>query len=210
MILSKKIVGTTAILLDSSDSYYSNNTWLYAKQILKLLKVRGKNKPKHIIKSMTNQPPAYDKFCKSHFPENILYYGVQYRLHTQRLGNGYEVMYIEFDGEYYKWNNQLLRNAYKLCKELPVKKEYDPIGLNDNINYVLSFEEIVAHFKLLMAAIEFEPLDEIVTKETKFRRELATLLNRYSKENGSDTPDFILANYLIGCLDVFNNTQTQR
>ena len=32
-----------------------------------------------------------------------------------------------------------------------------------------------------------------------FRKELACLINRYSRENGSDTPDFILADYLDGC-----------
>lgn len=37
-----------------------------------------------------------------------------------------------------------------------------------------------------------------------FRKELESLLNRYSKENGSDTPDFILAEYLEGCLDAFD------
>lgn len=33
-----------------------------------------------------------------------------------------------------------------------------------------------------------------------FRGELNSLINRYSKENGSNTPDFILADYLIDCL----------
>ena len=33
-----------------------------------------------------------------------------------------------------------------------------------------------------------------------FERELAALLNRYSVENESNTPDFILAKYLQACL----------
>lgn len=33
-----------------------------------------------------------------------------------------------------------------------------------------------------------------------FRRELASVLNRFSMENASDTPDFLLADYLIDCL----------
>jgi hypothetical protein len=37
-----------------------------------------------------------------------------------------------------------------------------------------------------------------------FRDELTGLINRYSRENGSDTPDFILADYLSGCLDNFD------
>jgi len=37
-----------------------------------------------------------------------------------------------------------------------------------------------------------------------FRQELESLINRYSQENGSDTPDFILARYIVGSLAVFN------
>lgn len=48
------------------------------------------------------------------------------------------------------------------------------------------------------------------TKDSEFEKELESLLNRYSKENGSDTPDFILAEYLIGCLENFNNTVGKR
>lgn len=39
-----------------------------------------------------------------------------------------------------------------------------------------------------------------------FKNELEDLLNRHSKENESNTPDFILADYLIGCLENFNKT----
>lgn len=39
-----------------------------------------------------------------------------------------------------------------------------------------------------------------------FYEELRALINKHSKENGSGTPDHILAEYLIGCLDVFDNT----
>lgn len=40
--------------------------------------------------------------------------------------------------------------------------------------------------------------------------ELSSLLNKHSAENPSGTPDFILASYLTGCLDVFNKTVTHR
>jgi len=36
-----------------------------------------------------------------------------------------------------------------------------------------------------------------------FEKELASLLNRYSIENESNTPDFILAEYLRECLTAF-------
>lgn len=40
--------------------------------------------------------------------------------------------------------------------------------------------------------------------ETQFEKDLAELINRYSKENDSDTPDFILARYLNAVLDNFS------
>lgn len=43
-----------------------------------------------------------------------------------------------------------------------------------------------------------------------FRAELENLLNRNSAENGSDTPDFILANYLESCLDAFDEATNRR
>lgn len=36
-----------------------------------------------------------------------------------------------------------------------------------------------------------------------FRTELTALLNRHSRENRSDTPDFILASFLVQCLYAF-------
>jgi len=46
--------------------------------------------------------------------------------------------------------------------------------------------------------------------ELRFKQELASLINRYSYENGSNTPDFIIAEYLIDCLDNFNKTTNKR
>ena len=43
-----------------------------------------------------------------------------------------------------------------------------------------------------------------------FEEELTTLLNRYSKENGSNTPDFILAQFLEDQLELFNKTMKSR
>lgn len=34
-----------------------------------------------------------------------------------------------------------------------------------------------------------------------FEDELAQLINKHSLENASDTPDFILANYIRGCME---------
>lgn len=43
-----------------------------------------------------------------------------------------------------------------------------------------------------------------------FRDELQTLINYHSKENGSDTPDWILAGYLESCLELFDKTMVAR
>lgn len=43
-----------------------------------------------------------------------------------------------------------------------------------------------------------------------FEVELRQLLNSCCKENESNTPDFILAKFMLGCLDVFNRTIKER
>lgn len=43
-----------------------------------------------------------------------------------------------------------------------------------------------------------------------FLNELQKLINKYSLENGSNTPDFILAFYLRECLDSFNRAVKHR
>ena len=40
--------------------------------------------------------------------------------------------------------------------------------------------------------------------------ELCSVLNRYSTENASNTPDFILAQFLLGCLAAWNIGVQQR
>lgn len=43
-----------------------------------------------------------------------------------------------------------------------------------------------------------------------FEKELESLINKYSKESGSNTPDFILANYLNDCLLTYNTAVNRR
>ena len=45
---------------------------------------------------------------------------------------------------------------------------------------------------------------------TEFRKELEALLNRHSIENDSDTPDYILAGYLLACLRAWNQWVPER
>jgi hypothetical protein len=43
-----------------------------------------------------------------------------------------------------------------------------------------------------------------------FRKELKDLINYHSMENGSNTPDFILADYLVECLEAYNKAVKSR
>ncbi len=42
-----------------------------------------------------------------------------------------------------------------------------------------------------------------------FERELAALINRYSQDSTLNTPDYILAQYLTGCLAAFAEAMRQ-
>lgn len=43
-----------------------------------------------------------------------------------------------------------------------------------------------------------------------FRTELEGVINSWSKEAGSNTPDFILATYLVACLKAFDEATQAR
>lgn len=44
----------------------------------------------------------------------------------------------------------------------------------------------------------------------EFVKELEQLINRYSAENGSNTPDFIIAHYIARCLSAFDEATVAR
>ena len=46
--------------------------------------------------------------------------------------------------------------------------------------------------------------------QSELEKELTALLNKCSAENDSDTPDFILAEYLMACLKAFEITVFKR
>ena len=43
-----------------------------------------------------------------------------------------------------------------------------------------------------------------------FEKALEGLINKYSMENESDTPDYILAQYMFTCLSAYRNAVTAR
>jgi len=69
-------------------------------------------------------------------------------------------------------------------------------------------KEMMERLKRMSINTMFE-CDGLEQEET-FENKLIHLLNSYSMENGSNTPDFILAKYLINCLDNLNKTVKSR
>lgn len=57
-------------------------------------------------------------------------------------------------------------------------------------------------------AIEITLAGEVVAKGLRYEIEQA--VNRVSAENGSNTPDFILAEFLVSCLAAFDRATQQR
>ena len=51
--------------------------------------------------------------------------------------------------------------------------------------------------------------EQDTSKIDYFRAELTTLINRFSLENGSNTNDFILADYLTDCLAAFDRANNR-
>ena len=44
----------------------------------------------------------------------------------------------------------------------------------------------------------------------EFKKDLEAVINKHSMENGSNTPDWVLTEYLISCLDAFDQTTKKR
>jgi hypothetical protein len=55
-----------------------------------------------------------------------------------------------------------------------------------------------------------QPVAKITTGPTGFQKELQSLINKHSLENGSDTPDFILASFLENVLVDWNHATRTR
>jgi hypothetical protein len=56
----------------------------------------------------------------------------------------------------------------------------------------------------------YRAAEEEAKKAPTFLQELTSLINRHSMENDSDTPDFILAEYLLNCLNTYNQAVNTR
>ena len=93
--------------------------------------------------------------------------------------------------------NGIIRNeAGYLIGRLVDRVEFDS-------KHIQKPEKILEEAVVLQTA-EPAPEDNPTEHRRRFAAELRNIINRYGIENGSDTPDLILAEYLAGCLDVFD------
>ena len=51
---------------------------------------------------------------------------------------------------------------------------------------------------------------EALESDRNFQAELAAVINKYSREGRSNTPDFILAGYLVNCLEAYEAAMERR
>jgi len=85
-----------------------------------------------------------------------------------------------------------LKETVERCKEL---------GFNEEITYETLWNEA---YRVGSGNIGPECV------EPSFEKSLEHLINYFSQESESNTPDFILAAYLQGCLDTFNHAIADR
>jgi hypothetical protein len=152
--------------------------------------------------------------CEKDLPNMLLVDEVNYKLVVHGLlAGGFRISYVEFDGNHFNWDNKPIDLFYNVVDVIPPTKEYVKGELQDISIYKLNTDDVIADclekLKFWHKGL-YKKLDEIVPRETRFHRELTSLLNRYSIENGSNTPDFLLANYLINCLCTFNSIVNTR
>ena len=152
--------------------------------------------------------------CEKDLPKMLMVDGVNYKLDAHGLlVGGFRISYGEFDGNYFNWENKPIDLFYNIVDEIPPVREYKEGELQDASIYKTNIDDIITDCLHRLNEWHkglYTELNEIVPIETQFHRELSSLLNRYSKENGSNTPDFLLASYLTGCLHTFNSIVNAR
>ena len=141
--------------------------------------------------------------CKSHSPEPVLVsFNGMLRKNDYGLGGRQEMQAASSWFEQHEGHGKLellhqddsrlldLDDASPPTKELTFAEYRESRGLADSSQDALGLHQ-----------------DEIVSP---LEQELTTLLNGHCCENNSNTPDFILARYLLNCLDAFNHASNRR
>ena len=110
--------------------------------------------------------------------------------------------------EFHKQRTQQIKEMVQKSKEI-IKENKTEEKSNVNTQILISKEQLREWIEKSAGDIIEEKLDNN-KPVSDFQSDLRKLINRHSKENGSDTPDFILAEYLNNCLENFNNIIRKR
>ena len=136
---------------------------------------------------------------KKHLPNTLIVDGINYKLYVGVFLSGdFSIIYAEHIGDFFDWGNKLIDLFYSIVDILPSKIEYNEGESQDGTIYKTNIDEVIS-----------DCLDRLkvyvdINIKVTFEEELETLLNRYSKENGSNTPDYLFLEYLIKFLKNFN------
>lgn len=76
--------------------------------------------------------------------------------------------------------------------------------------FVKTYREKVYETEKTTLYADGQAISEVVQKPSEFLRELEALINKHSLENGSNTPDFILASFLENVLTDWNHATRAR
>ena len=112
------------------------------------------------------------------------------------------------------------RNMYyagRLCGDETEEDAAQRLEIMNELDLLRTFKERIMQAALHQSALDWKkellsdtvasamPDNVPVSKHRhELRDELSSLINKYYEENESNTPDFILAQYLLDCLDAFN------
>lgn len=99
----------------------------------------------------------------------------------------------------------ILLNTVTDCTFLAGASEEKTQLKQENVEHIQIAGELSIGVKVIEEPYEFEK-----EKEKNFLDKLEGLINSFSKENGSNTPDFILAQYLNDCLEIWNKNVMKR
>lgn len=92
-------------------------------------------------------------------------------------------------------------------------KKFTVAPVKELLKHVTSGEITFSRFIEILNETQQKNIDNAIAKshrKASFEKDLEELINRHSKENGSNTPDFILAEYLQDALYSFNKAVNKR
>ncbi len=146
------------------------------------------------------------KELEAFYPKNIIVDNITYSFSAYGLlGGGFSIGYNNHTWDY----NDVKRQ--KLISSMATEDD--------------QIEEALLSFKSQFATLEYKSLnlenwekeqrnriqvEEINSQDINFEKKLEMLINMNSKEKDSNTPDFILAQYIVNCLNALNRTIIQR